>query len=249
MTDADKDKGYRILRTRGLTMRFGGVTAVDNVDFDLRDGELRCLLGPNGAGKSTFFKCLTGQLVPSEGQVMLKEQPITGRNTHEIVNMGVGIKTQVPNVFDGITVYENVRLSARRKNTAGIARDMAEATIEKCGIKHLIRREVGQLAHGQRQLVELAMVLAAAPDLILLDEPAAGMTGDERDRLAQLVLEAARSAAVIVVEHDMQFIRQIAKFVTVFNRGAIFREAMIDDIMRDRAVQEIYLGKQADAAA
>jgi len=249
MTDAEKDKGYRILRTRGLTMRFGGVTAVDNVDFDLRDGELRCLLGPNGAGKSTFFKCLTGQLVPSEGQVMLKEQPITGLNTHEIVNMGVGIKTQVPNVFDGITVYENVRLSARRKNTAGIARDMAEATIEKCGIKHLIKREVGQLAHGQRQLVELAMVLAAAPDLILLDEPAAGMTGDERDRLAQLVLEAARSAAVIVVEHDMQFIRQIAKFVTVFNRGAIFREAMIDDIMRDRAVQEIYLGKQADAAA
>jgi len=249
MTDAEKDKGYRILRTRGLTMRFGGVTAVDNVDFDLRDGELRCLLGPNGAGKSTFFKCLTGQLVPSEGQVMLKEQPITGLNTHEIVNMGVGIKTQVPNVFDGITVYENVRLSARRKNTAGIARDVAEATIEKCGIKHLIRREVGQLAHGQRQLVELAMVLAAAPDLILLDEPAAGMTGDERDRLAQLVLEAARSAAVIVVEHDMQFIRQIAKFVTVFNRGAIFREAMIDDIMRDRAVQEIYLGKQADAAA
>jgi len=249
MTDAEKDKGYRILRTRGLTMRFGGVTAVDNVDFDLRDGELRCLLGPNGAGKSTFFKCLTGQLVPSEGQVMLKEQPITGRNTHEIVNMGVGIKTQVPNVFDGITVYENVRLSARRKNTAGIARDVAEATIEKCGIKHLIKREVGQLAHGQRQLVELAMVLASAPDLILLDEPAAGMTGDERDRLAQLVLEAARSAAVIVVEHDMQFIRQIAKFVTVFNRGAIFREAMIDDIMRDRAVQEIYLGKQADAAA
>ncbi|MTE01466.1 ATP-binding cassette domain-containing protein [Paracoccus sp. YIM 132242] len=249
MTDATRDDGYRILRTRGLTMRFGGVTAVDNVDFDLRDGELRCLLGPNGAGKSTFFKCLTGQLVPSEGQVLLKEQPVTGLNTHEIVNMGVGIKTQVPNVFDGITVYENVRLSARRKHTARIARDVAEATIEKCGIRHLIRREVGQLAHGQRQLVELAMVLAASPDLILLDEPAAGMTGDERDRLAQLVLEAARTAAVIVVEHDMQFIRQIARFVTVFNRGAIFREAMIDDIMRDRAVQEIYLGKQADAAA
>ncbi len=249
MTKTDTNSGYRILRTRGLTMRFGGVTAVDNVDFDLRDGELRCLLGPNGAGKSTFFKCLTGQLVPSSGQVLLKEQPVTGLNTHEIVNMGVGIKTQVPNVFDGITVYENVRLSARRKHTAQIARDVAESTIEKCGIQHLIRREVGQLAHGQRQLVELAMVLAASPDLILLDEPAAGMTGDERDRLAQLVLEAARSAAVIVVEHDMQFIRQIAKFVTVFNRGAIFREAMIDDIMRDRAVQEIYLGKQADAAA
>lgn len=243
------ETGYRILRTRGLTMRFGGVTAVDNVDFDLRDGELRCLLGPNGAGKSTFFKCLTGQLVPTEGQVLFKERPITGMNTHAIVNQGIGIKTQVPNVFDGVSVYENVRLSARRKHTAAIAREVAEATIEKCGITHLIRREVGQLAHGQRQLVELAMVLAASPELILLDEPAAGMTGDERDRLAQLVLTAARHAAVIVVEHDMAFIRQIAKFVTVFNRGAIFREAMIDDIMRDRAVQDIYLGKQADAIA
>jgi len=130
-----------------------------------------------------------------------------------------------------------------------MAREIAEKMMEKCGISHLARREVGLLAHGQRQLVELAMVLAEEPSLILLDEPAAGMTGDERDRLAQLVLEAARGSAVIVVEHDMQFIRQIAKFVTVFNRGAIFREAMIDDIMRDRAVQEIYLGKQANAAA
>lgn len=249
MTDITKADGYRILRTKGLTMRFGGVTAVDNVDFELRDGELRCLLGPNGAGKSTFFKCLTGQLVPTEGEILFREHPVTHLNTHEIVNQGVGIKTQVPNVFDGISVYENVRLSARRKHLPALAREVTEKTIEKCGITHLMRREVGQLAHGQRQLVELAMVLASSPALILLDEPAAGMTGDERDRLAQLVLEAARSAAVIVVEHDMQFIRQIAKFVTVFNRGAIFREAMIDDIMRDRAVQEIYLGKQADAAA
>lgn len=242
-------EGYKILRTRGLTMQFGGVTAVDNVDFELSDGELRCLLGPNGAGKSTFFKCLTGQLTPTGGEIIFKEQPITGWNTHDIVNLGVGIKTQVPNLFNGISVYENVRLASRRKHMPAMAREIAEKMMEKCGISHLARREVGLLAHGQRQLVELAMVLAEEPSLILLDEPAAGMTGDERDRLAQLVLETARGAAVIVVEHDMQFIRQIAKFVTVFNRGAIFREAMIDDIMRDRAVQEIYLGKQANAAA
>lgn len=241
--------GYHILETRGLTMRFGGVTAVDNVDFALRDGELRCLLGPNGAGKSTFFKCLTGQLEPSAGVITFKDQPVTGWNTHDIVNLGVGIKTQVPNLFNGISVYENIRLSARRKHTPPVARELAGQMMTKCGISHLARREVGLLAHGQRQLVELAMVLAGEPSLILLDEPAAGMTGDERDRLAALVLEAARGAAVIVVEHDMQFIRQIAKFVTVFNRGAIFREAMIEEIMRDRAVQEIYLGKQANAAA
>ncbi|GAA6201370.1 ABC transporter ATP-binding protein [Aquicoccus sp. SU-CL01552] len=237
-----------LLTTRGLTMRFGGVTAVDNVDFNLAEGELRCLLGPNGAGKSTFFKCLTGQLTPTEGKITLSDQDITGALTHQIVNLGVGIKTQVPNVFDGVTAYENVRLSARRKHLAPMAKDLTHHTLERCGITHLAKREVGLLSHGQRQLVELAMVLAGEPKLILLDEPAAGMTGDERDRLAQLVLESARSAAVVVVEHDMAFIRQIANFVTVFNRGAIFREGMINDIMQDREVQEIYLGKQANAA-
>lgn len=238
-----------ILETRGLTMQFGGVTAVDAVDFTLRDGELRCLLGPNGAGKSTFFKCLTGQLIPTRGSVTFKGEDMTGWNTHDIVNLGIGIKTQMPNVFDGVSVYENVRLSSRRKHMAAQAKELAEKTLERCGITHLAKREVGTLSHGQRQLVELAMVLAAEPALILLDEPAAGMTGEERDRLARLVLESARSAAVIVVEHDMVFIRQIAKFVTVFNRGAIFREAMIDEIMADREVQEIYLGKQANAAS
>ena len=237
-----------LLTTRGLTGRFRSVTALDNVDFNLAEGELRCLLGPNGAGKSTFFKCLTGQLVPTEGKIKLSDQDITGALTHQIVNLGVGIKTQVPNVFDGVTAYENVRLSARRIHLAPMAKEKTYDILERCGITHLAKREVGLLSHGQRQLVELAMVLAGEPKLILLDEPAAGMTGDERDRLAQLVLEAARSAAVVVVEHDMAFIRQIAKFVTVFNRGAIFREAMIDDIMQDREVQEIYLGKQANAA-
>ncbi len=248
MTLPSGDMSEYILHTRGLTMQFGGVTAVDKVDFALRDGELRCLLGPNGAGKSTFFKCLTGQLAPTSGEITFRGQQISGLATHEIVRLGVGIKTQVPNLFNGISVYENVRLSARRKHTAPTARRLAGEMMEKCGISHLATREVGLLAHGQRQLVELAMVLVGEPALVLLDEPAAGMTGDERDRLARLVQEAARSAAVIIVEHDMQFIRQIATFVTVFNRGTIFREAMIDEIMRDRAVQEIYLGKRADVA-
>lgn len=238
-----------ILTTDQLVMQFGGVTAVDKVDFALKEGELRCLLGPNGAGKSTFFKCLTGQLVPTSGTVKFRGKDITGWNTHDIVNEGVGIKTQVPNLFNGISVYENIRMAARRKHLKPMAREKAEEMMEKCGVAHLAKREVGLLAHGQRQLVELAMVLAEEPPLVLLDEPAAGMTGDERDRLADLVLETARKAAVIVVEHDMAFIRRIAKFTTVFNRGAIFREAMIEEIMSDRAVQEIYLGKQADVAA
>lgn len=240
--------GYKIITTTGLTMRFGGVTAVDNVDFSLNDGELRCLLGPNGAGKSTFFKCLTGQLVPTEGAIEFNGRRIEGMHTHDIVNLGIGIKTQVPNLFDGLTAYENVRTAARRKHLKPQAADKAEEMLDRCGVLALAWQEVGLLSHGQRQLVELAMVLAADPSLVLLDEPAAGMTGEERDRLAGLVKEIAKKASVIVVEHDMQFIRQIAKQVTVFHRGAIFVEAPVAEIMSDPAVQEIYLGKAADAA-
>jgi branched-chain amino acid transport system ATP-binding protein len=239
---------YSILRTEALTMRFGGVTAVDGVDFAIREGELRCLLGPNGAGKSTFFKCLTGQLVPTSGRVTFRDRDITGWNTHQIVSLGIGIKTQVPNLYNGLDAWEHVRLAARRKHQTALAREIAERNLERCGITDLARREVGLLSHGQRQLVELAMVLAGEPALILLDEPAAGMTGEERDRLARLVVEAAKTASVIVVEHDMAFIRQIARDVTVFHRGAIFAEAPVGEIMADRRVQEIYLGKQADAA-
>ncbi|MEM9048232.1 MAG: ATP-binding cassette domain-containing protein [Pseudomonadota bacterium] len=239
---------YNILSTEALTMRFGGVTAVDSVDFAVRDGELRCLLGPNGAGKSTFFKCVTGQLVPTSGKVTFRDQDITGWETHQIVALGIGIKTQVPNLYDGLDAWEHVRLAAKRKHLPRIAREIAEKNLVRCGIIDLAKRQVGLLSHGQRQLVELAMVLAGEPSLLLLDEPAAGMTGEERDRLAGLVVEAAKTASVIVVEHDMAFIRQIARSVTVFHRGAIFAEAPVAEIMADKRVQEIYLGKQADAA-
>lgn len=239
---------YKIISTTGLTMRFGGVTAVDNVDFSLNDGELRCLLGPNGAGKSTFFKCLTGQLAPTEGAIEFGGKRIEGMHTHDIVNLGIGIKTQVPNLFNGLTAYENVRTAARRKHLKPMAAQKAEEMLDRCGVLALARQEVGLLSHGQRQLVELAMVLAADPSLVLLDEPAAGMTGEERDRLAGLIKEISKKASVIVVEHDMQFIRQIAKQVTVFHRGAIFVEAPVSEIMSNPAVQEIYLGKAADAA-
>ncbi|MFK0206411.1 ABC transporter ATP-binding protein [Agrobacterium sp. NPDC090283] len=238
-----------ILQTRGLTMRFGGVTAVDGVDFQLKPGELRCLLGPNGAGKSTFFKCLTGQLRPSQGEIRFEGRPITGWNTHDIVRQGVGIKTQVPNVFDDVTAFENVWLAAKRRHRSSEAGDVAEHHLKKCGILHLADVRVGIMSHGQRQLVELAMVLAGEPRLILLDEPAAGATGQERERLAEIVLAAKQDAAIIVVEHDMAFIRKIANYVTVFNRGAVFREAMLDDILADKEVQEIYLGKKSHAAA
>jgi branched-chain amino acid transport system ATP-binding protein len=234
-----------LLETRGLTMRFGGVVAVNNVDFVLREAELRCLIGPNGAGKSTFFKCLTGQLRPSVGRILFRGASIDGASRHLIARRGIGIKTQVPNVFDGLSARENVRIAARSGTSPTFVEKRTDEVIERVGIGRLRDAIVGRLAHGQRQLVELAMVIAPDPDLILLDEPAAGMTDDEVDRLVALILELAKAHALVVVEHDMQFIRRIAKTVTVFHQGGVLVEGPVKEILADTRVRDVYLGKHA----
>jgi branched-chain amino acid transport system ATP-binding protein len=236
-----------LLETRGLGISFGGVQAVQDVDFTLAEGELRCLIGPNGAGKSTFFKLLTGQLQPSAGQVLFRGRDISRAQAHEIARLGIGIKTQVPSVFDGLSVRENIWLAARRVHGARRAQARVDETLERIGMLTSAERLVGRLAHGQRQWVELGIVLSAEPDLILLDEPAAGMTHDEVLRTAELVREINRTKALIVVEHDMQFIRMIATRVTVFNRGRILVEDSMDKILRNPDVRDIYLGRQAAA--
>ncbi len=238
-----------LLTTSDLSMRFGGVVAVDQVNFAVKTGELRCLIGPNGAGKSTFFKCLTGQLKPTAGSVLFAGQELSGQTTHDIVRLGIGIKTQVPNLFDGLAARENIALSARRSNYQKRSEEITDEILELIAITGLANREVGHLAHGERQLVELAMVLAGRPRLVLLDEPAAGMTADERDRLAEVLRQLAGDMSLIVVEHDMQFIRDIATEITVLHRGRVFIEGDVAAIMAHAEVQEIYLGKEANGAA
>ena len=234
-----------LLEAQDATMRFGGVTAVNGVNFALREMELRCLIGPNGAGKSTFFKMLTGQLKPSAGRILLRGRDITGAEPHQIARLGVGIKTQVPNVFDGLSVRENVFVAASRRGSAQQARCTTAETLERLRLTGIAARLVGQLAHGQRQWVEIATVLAQEPELVLLDEPAAGMTHEEVLRTAALIREINQTHALIVVEHDMQFIRMIARTVTVFNQGAILVEDDVERVMADPAVRDVYLGKQA----
>lgn len=234
-----------LLEAQGVTMRFGGVTAVNNVDFALREMELRCLIGPNGAGKSTFFKMLTGQLKPSTGRILLRGRDITGAEPYRIARLGVGIKTQVPNVFDGLSVRENVFVGAARRGSASQARRITGATLERLRLTAIAGRLVGQLAHGQRQWVEIATVLAQEPELVLLDEPAAGMTHEEVLRTAELIREINQTHALIVVEHDMQFIRMIARTVTVFNQGSILVEDDVERVLSNAAVRDVYLGKQA----
>lgn len=235
-------QGDIMVETRGLSMHFGGVIAVDQVDFSLRENELRCLIGPNGAGKSTFFKCLTGQLKPTFGDVVIRDLNVNRAHSHEIAGLGVGIKTQVPNVFEGLTVHENIWLSARRWHDARRAKTLVEETIERIRLGDIRRLTVNELSHGQRQWVELGMVIAAEPWLVLLDEPAAGMTHEEVQLTVELIREINKTATMIVVEHDMQFVRQIAEKVTVFHRGAILIEDTMDVVSADPTVRDVYLG-------
>jgi branched-chain amino acid transport system ATP-binding protein len=237
-----------LIETTALTMRFGGVAAVDQVNFRLEESELRCLIGPNGAGKSTFFKCLTGQNRASAGTVRFRGRDITGAPTHEIARLGVGIKTQIPNLFNGLDVHEHIRLAAARggKTHLQIKRIINEV-LARVGIGELSRRIVGKLAHGQRQLVELATVLAGEPQVILLDEPAAGMTNEETERTAAIIKEINRTTALIVVEHDMQFVKMIARKVTVFHQGAILLEAPMAKVLANATVRDVYLGRRIAA--
>jgi branched-chain amino acid transport system ATP-binding protein len=234
-----------LIEARKLTMRFGGVTAIADVDLSVAEGELRCLIGPNGAGKSTFFKMLTGQLRPSEGEILFRGTSINGSEPHDIARLGIGIKTQVPNVFDGLTVRENLWIAAsRRKRGKAIDRAVAQE-LERLDLGPIAGRMVGQLAHGQRQWIELGLVLLTEPVLILLDEPAAGMTEDETVRTAELIGNIKQSCALIVVEHDMAFIRMIASRITVFDRGRILVEGEADAVLSDQRVRDVYLGKRA----
>lgn len=156
-------KGAVVLETRSLTMRFGGVVAVDNVDFELREGELRCLIGPNGAGKSTFFKCLTGQLQPTAGDVLIQDRSMLGEPPCRIAAAGIGVKTQTPSLFNGLTAREHIALAVERHHGRDTAAARIEEAVERFNLGDLAKRLVGELAHGQRQRVEIAMVVAADP--------------------------------------------------------------------------------------
>ncbi|CAB3680107.1 ATP-binding cassette domain-containing protein [Achromobacter piechaudii] len=237
-----------LLETQGLGVSFGGVHAVRDVDFRLERGEVRCLIGPNGAGKSTFFKMLSGQLQPSRGEIRFKGQALRGLATHEVARLGIGIKTQVPSVFEGLDVRENLRLAAARR-ADGVPGDIAAQVLAEIGLDAVARTPVNALAHGQRQWVELGMILASRPELVLLDEPAAGMTHQEVRKTADLIASINRHSTVVVVEHDMAFIRLIAGRITVFNQGEVLAEGSFDDIMAHAEVRAAYLGKQGETHA
>lgn len=231
-----------MLEAQALEKTFGGVRALGGVDFRLYRGDLRCLIGPNGAGKSTFFKMLTAQLRPTRGRIVFEGMDITHKLAHEISRLGIGIKNQVPLVFDGLSAYEGLWIAAATANAAHEAHHIVEEVIDRLGLDTFADVPVGLLAHGQRQWVEFGMVMARRPKLILLDEPTAGMSEAEVKRAAALIRELNQTATLIVVEHDMQFIREIAGVVTVFHQGEILMEDTMLKVQQNPKVREIYLG-------
>ncbi|CAM5194102.1 ATP-binding cassette domain-containing protein [Oligella ureolytica] len=235
-----------VLETKNLTMNFGGVVALKDIDFSLRQNELRCLIGPNGAGKSTFFKIVSGQQKPSSGTVFFKGQNITNLEAFERARLGIGIKNQIPSVMDGLSVYENLMLAAQRTMNGESPDDKIKNICSILALSHLFDKKVGELAHGQRQWVEIGMMLVNDPELILLDEPAAGMSDEETREMAKIILQLIKKATVIVVEHDIRFLKLIAEQITVFNQGQILFEGTFDEVVQDQEVRRVYLGRGAD---
>ena len=233
-----------ILETRGLRKYFGGLQAIDDVDLAVDEGELRCIIGPNGAGKSTLFKLLVGTYASSAGEILFRGEEISTFKPYERVRRGLSIKFQVPGIFLQLPAEQNIRIGLQR----GYADDPLEAELER--LLQLIdlqsqRRELaGNLAHGQQQWLEIGMALATQPTVLLLDEPTAGMSPEETFKTGELVKRLnAEGMTIVVIEHDMTFIRQIAQRVTVLHFGKVFDEGSIDDITQNEDVVRIYLGK------
>jgi len=233
-----------------LGKSFGGVTALDGVTVRFGDRGVHSLIGPNGAGKSTFFNLLVGRYRPSRGRVRLGEQDITRRRMDQRAQRGIGIKLQVASIYAELPALENLWLAAyARLRDVRRADEQAVAVLEWLGLRDRAHTRAGELSHGAQQWLEIGMVVAAEPDVILLDEPTAGMTREETERTVELVRALGEHAAVIVVEHDMEFVRQLDAPVMMFHEGKVFAEGSIEDLRGDARVLDVYLGRRSVAQA
>jgi branched-chain amino acid transport system ATP-binding protein len=242
-----------LLETRALSKHFGGLNAVNEADLSVAPGEIRALIGPNGAGKTTLVGMICGRLAPSSGSIFYRGEDITATSPWERVKRGIVYTFQVTSIFKGLSCYENVALPAQRKLIHGVAARIAlsesavatrvQAALESVGLAAEASKQADQLAYGHQRLLELAMALAAEPQLLILDEPTQGLAEAEIAQLCALVRTIAQRATVLLIEHNMDVVLSLASRVTVMDAGMILAEGTPAEIARDPVVQKAYLGR------
>ncbi len=240
-----------ILAVEDLTVSFDGFKAVDGLNFYVEKDELRVVIGPNGAGKTTLLDMICGKTKPTGGTIKFKTFDLTGMIEYQITRIGVGRKFQNPSVYEDLTVFENLEISyPKRRGVMGSLMfrrddhllDKIDEVAEQIFLHEVLRHKAGQLSHGQKQWLEIGMLLMQDPELLLLDEPVAGMSAREREQTAELLNGISKGRSIVVIEHDMAFVRMIAHKVTVLHQGKLLAEGSMDEVQADERVKDVYLG-------
>jgi branched-chain amino acid transport system ATP-binding protein len=244
------------LRTEGLTKRFGGLIAINNLNLSLAARRLHAIIGPNGAGKTTFFNLVSGLLPPSEGRVFFEGRDITGLKPHQISRLGIKRTLQIKSVFPQLTVAENLWITGqagrgflhpfRAATSDRQRRETIERTLAQIGLSSLSGRQAGTLSYGDVALLEIGMAVISQPRLLLLDEPTCGMSPAETERTVGKIRELSRAVDIIIIEHDMEVVFEIADDITVMAQGAILARGSPTEIAADERVREAYLGRDED---
>ncbi|MEH2251906.1 urea ABC transporter ATP-binding protein UrtD [Nostoc sp.] len=245
----------KILETENVTVSFDGFKALNQLNFSMDVGELRVVIGPNGAGKTTFLDVITGKVQPTVGQVIFKGRNLRSLPEHQIARLGIGRKFQTPRIYLNLTPRENLEITSNRnKNVfstlfrrSNIAeKNRIKGLLETIGLTSKADIRAGLLSHGEKQSLEIGMLVAQSPDLLLVDESVAGLTDEETYNIGELLLALAQSHSILVIEHDMEFVRQIAKKVTVLHEGSVLCEGNFEEVQNDSRVIKVYLGQQQE---
>lgn len=242
-----------LLELRGVTVSFDGFLALNDLNLQLAPGELRAVIGPNGAGKTTFLDVITGKVKPTRGDVVFRGRSIVGRSEHQISRLGIGRKFQTPRVYQNLSPRRNLELAVRGPHgplelllgsLSAMQRERVQHLLAVVGLERQAQQPAGGLSHGQKQWLEIAMLVAQDPELLLVDEPVAGLTDEETARTADLLRQLAGDHTVLVIEHDMEFIRDLQAPVTVLHEGHVLCEGSMDQVQSNPRVIEVYLGSE-----